>query len=82
MKATNEKQTTDPWIKNGEEYLHPSGWSVQLHLKKGCEDWDGRIFDEDRYVVLDDAGYDAMGEHMPLEEAKSEIIELEKDGEL
>ena len=74
--------SVDPFIKNGDEYLHPSGWSVQLHLEKGDEDWDGKVYDEDRYVILDSSGYDAMGEHMTLENAKSDILDMEREGDL
>lgn len=46
---------------------------AQLHLFAGEADYNGQVYDTDRYVVLNDEGFDMCGEHMTLEEAEDYI---------
>lgn len=36
---------------------------------------------EDRFIILDNDGFDATGEHFSLEEAKEQLIDLIEDEE-
>jgi hypothetical protein len=43
--------------------------SYQLFLYAGEPDCFGQTWPTDRYIVLDDNGFDMLGEHVPLDEA-------------
>lgn len=60
-------------------YKVMESYSKQLHLKKGEKDWDGRIFKEDRYIIVDSEGFDAAGSHMTEQEADDLIEEYNNE---
>ena len=43
--------------------------TIELYLTAGVPDWNGEIYREDRYIVLE-SGFDLIGEHMTREDAK------------
>ena len=42
---------------------------IKLYLEKGYRAYDGTIALEDRYIVLDNKGFDICGEHISKEDA-------------
>lgn len=50
--------------------------TTQLFLSKGECDYLGNIATEDRYIVIDENGNDAFGEHFPLDTVNELIKQL------
>lgn len=46
---------------------------VQLHLRAGDVDYLGNLWTEDRFIVVDQEGFDLYGEHLPLEDVEDII---------
>lgn len=70
----------EDFTKNGNDYLHKSGYSLKLYYKAGDEDDYGDTFSEDQFIVLDNEGMDVAGEYMTLSEAKQTLLDsLEHD---
>ena len=67
------------WVKDGDDFIHESGYTVALHLDKDEEDYDGSTYDERQYVVLDNDGFDVAGEYMPLKQAKQTVLDALED---
>jgi hypothetical protein len=51
-------------------------YQIELYLETGEVDYDGTIQTENRYIIVDANGFDAVGEHMTIEEAKELINSL------
>jgi hypothetical protein len=53
--------------------------TIKLYDYKGCIDCFGNKNKEDRYVVIDSKGIDAVGENFTKEEAKIICLELNNE---
>jgi hypothetical protein len=54
-------------------------YTIELYLYESQSDYDGTIQTEDRYIIVDANGYDALGEHMNLKDAKELINRLTEE---
>lgn len=48
-------------------------YKMELYLEKGQRDYNGIVYDHDRYIILDSNGFDCVGEH---EDKASAIITI------